>query len=34
VNSNYIPKKSEGNFKDGEYDGKWIEWDENGQIKK
>ncbi len=27
-------KKSEGNFKEGKYDGLWTLWDENGNITK
>ena len=26
-------KKVQGNYKDGEKDGKWTEWDEDGQIQ-
>jgi antitoxin component YwqK of YwqJK toxin-antitoxin module len=34
VNSNYILKKSEGNYKDYNADGKWTMWHENGLKKE
>ena len=29
-----ISHVSEGNYKDGKEDGKWTEWNENGQIEE